>query len=98
MGFINSTPSGKYRANWRDPSGKQRAKTFRTKREAKTFLARIETEKAQGSYVSPMLDESFSRTTRNAGWGHGTRSSRHRRATSRSCETMFFHNGANGRC
>lgn len=53
MGFVNPTPSGKWRANWRDPEGKQRAKVFRTKREATTFLAQIETQKAQGSYVSP---------------------------------------------
>ncbi|MGW1677822.1 tyrosine-type recombinase/integrase [Saccharopolyspora sp. NPDC002376] len=53
MGFVNSTPGGKWRANWRDPEGKQRAKTFRTKREANTFLAQMETQKAQGSYVSP---------------------------------------------
>jgi integrase len=53
MGFVNSTPSGKWRANWRDPEGRQRAKTFRTKREASTYLAQIETQKAQGSYVSP---------------------------------------------
>lgn len=53
MGFVNSTPAGKWRANWRDPAGKQKAKTFRTKREAKAFLAQIETDKTRGSYVSP---------------------------------------------
>ncbi|RKT84038.1 Site-specific recombinase XerD [Saccharopolyspora antimicrobica] len=53
MGFVNSTPGGKWRANWRDPEGKQRAKTFRTKREAATFLAQVETQKAQGAYISP---------------------------------------------
>ncbi|MHA6805017.1 tyrosine-type recombinase/integrase [Salinifilum ghardaiensis] len=53
MAFITTTPSGKWRANWRDPAGNQRAKTFRTKREAKTFVAQIETDMAHGSYVSP---------------------------------------------
>lgn len=53
MGFISGTPNGKWRANWRDPQGKQKAKTFRTKTEAKRFLAEVETQKAQGSYVSP---------------------------------------------
>ncbi|ASO21549.1 integrase [Actinoalloteichus hoggarensis] len=53
MGHVVMTPSGKYRANWREPSGTQRAKTFRTKREATAFLARIETQKADGGYVSP---------------------------------------------
>ncbi|NKQ53310.1 site-specific integrase [Amycolatopsis sp. K13G38] len=53
MGFINKTPAGSWRANWRDPAGKQKAKTFPTKREAQRFLAEIETAKASGSYVSP---------------------------------------------
>jgi hypothetical protein len=45
MGFVSKTLGGKFRANWRDPSGKQCAKTFATKREANTFLAQIETAK-----------------------------------------------------
>lgn len=53
MGFVTGTPAGNWRANWRDPSGKQKAKTFRTKREAKTYLAQVETDKTQGAYVSP---------------------------------------------
>lgn len=53
MGFINGTSAGNWRAFYRDPSGKQKSKTFRTKREAKSFLAEIETQKAHGSYISP---------------------------------------------
>lgn len=53
MGFINGTPNGKWRANWRDPQGKQKAKTFRTKTEAKRFLVEIEAQKTKGAYVSP---------------------------------------------
>lgn len=53
MGFINATSNGGWRAFWRDPAGKQRSKTFRTKKEAKSFLAKLETDKSQGSYVSP---------------------------------------------
>lgn len=53
MGHIVKTPAGKWRANWREPSGRQRAKTFATQREAKTFLAEIQTASSQGTYVSP---------------------------------------------
>lgn len=53
MGFIDKTPEGRYRAYFRDPSGKQRSKTFRLKKDATTFLAEIETAKTRGAYVSP---------------------------------------------
>jgi len=53
MGFIDKTPEGRYRAYFRDPSGKQRSKTFRTKKDANAFLAEVETAKARGSYVPP---------------------------------------------
>lgn len=32
VGRIIKTPAGTYRANWRDPAGKQKAKTFRTRK------------------------------------------------------------------
>jgi integrase len=53
MGFVDKTPEGRYRAYFRDPAGKQRSKTFRTKRDASAFLAEIETAKTRGAYVSP---------------------------------------------
>ena len=53
MGHIVKTPAGTYRANWRDPAGRQKAKTFRTKREASAFLAETETTLARGGYVDP---------------------------------------------
>lgn len=53
MGFNDKTPEGRYRAYFRDPSGKQRSKTFRLKKDATTFLAEIETSKTRGAYVSP---------------------------------------------
>ena len=54
MGFIDKTPEGRYRAYFRDPSGKQRSKTFRTKKDANAFLAEVATSKARGSYVAPV--------------------------------------------
>ncbi|MGH3503668.1 MAG: tyrosine-type recombinase/integrase [Nocardioidaceae bacterium] len=53
MGHIVRTRAGTWRANWRDPTGRQRAKTFSTKRDASRFLAEIETTKVRGQYVDP---------------------------------------------
>lgn len=53
MGHVIPTPAGNWRANWREPSGKQRAKTFKTKREATAYLAQVEASIGQGAYVSP---------------------------------------------
>jgi hypothetical protein len=53
MGFVDKTPEGRYRAYFRDPSGKQRSKTFRIKKDATAFLAEMETSKTRGAYVSP---------------------------------------------
>jgi hypothetical protein len=53
MGFVDKTPEGRYRAYFRDPSGKQRSKTFRIKKDATAFLAEMQTTKTRGAYVSP---------------------------------------------
>lgn len=53
MGFINKTPAGTYRANWRDPAGRQKAKTFATKKEASAFLAETESALNRGTYLDP---------------------------------------------
>jgi integrase len=53
MGHIVPTQAGGYRANWRDAAGRQRAKTFPTKREAKAYLAEVETASTRGLYVDP---------------------------------------------
>jgi integrase len=53
MSHISHTPAGAYRANWRDPSGRQRAKTFPTKKAARQFLAEIESSVTRGLYVDP---------------------------------------------
>jgi integrase len=53
MSFVSRTPEGNYRANWREPSGQQKAKTFHTKTEAKRFLAEIDTGLSRGLYVDP---------------------------------------------
>ncbi|MGH3517053.1 MAG: tyrosine-type recombinase/integrase [Haloechinothrix sp.] len=53
MGFIKQTDTGRWKAFWREPSGVQRSRTFRVKREASAFLAQVETSKTTGAYVSP---------------------------------------------
>ena len=53
MGFIRKTPAGRYRACWRDPAGRQKSKTFRTKKEASAFLAEIEAALNRGTYIAP---------------------------------------------
>ena len=53
MGHVIPTPAGTYRANWRDATGKQRAKTFPTRKQAKAFLAETESTLTRGTYVDP---------------------------------------------
>lgn len=53
MSFVSRSPEGNYRANWREPTGRQRAKTFKTKREARRFLAELDTSLTRGLYVDP---------------------------------------------
>ena len=40
-------------ACWRDPSGRQRSKSFKTKREANAFLSEVESSLNRGTYVDP---------------------------------------------
>jgi integrase len=53
MGHVVETDAGTFRANWRDAAGRQRAKTFNTKKEANAFLAETEAALTGGSYVDP---------------------------------------------
>jgi integrase len=50
---ISKTRAGHYRANWREPSGRLRAKTFKTKKEAARFLAELDSALGKGTYVDP---------------------------------------------
>ena len=53
MGHIVKTPAGTFRANWRDATGRQKAKTFDTRKEAAAYLAETEASLARGTYVDP---------------------------------------------
>jgi integrase len=45
--------SVRFRARWRDPSGREKAKTFDSRRQALDFLVKVDAAKAVGSYVDP---------------------------------------------
>ena len=53
MGHLRRAPSGNWRAAYRTPEGKERTKTFKTKREARAFLAQVEGDKSRGLYMDP---------------------------------------------
>lgn len=55
MGHIVKTPAGTFRANWRDPAGRQKAKTFPTRKEAAAYLADISSSVNRGTYVDPKV-------------------------------------------
>jgi len=52
---IRKKPSGRYEARYRDPGGRLRGKTFRTKREAQEFLDRTGTSIGDGAWRDPAL-------------------------------------------
>jgi hypothetical protein len=53
VGHLRRAPSGNWRAAYRTPEGKERTRTFKTKREARAFLAQVEGDKTRGLYVDP---------------------------------------------
>jgi integrase len=53
MAWVVKTPDGTWRANWRDPAGRQRGKNFKRKRDAERFVAELETAKNRGLYIDP---------------------------------------------
>jgi hypothetical protein len=52
MGFIEKR-SGKYRARYRDASGRQRSKTFTLKADAERFIREEEVALERGSWIDP---------------------------------------------
>ena len=62
MGHVSPTPNRTFRANWRDPSGKQKAKTFKTRKAAVAYLAEIEQSLNRGTYIDPKAGKLLYRT------------------------------------
>jgi integrase len=50
---IQKRPDGRWRARYRDPSGRERAKHFTRKVDAERFLTTVEASKLRGAYVDP---------------------------------------------
>lgn len=57
MGSIDKTRGGRWRARYRDPSGRQRAKTFDKKADAQRFLAKSESNVSDGTWRDPELEK-----------------------------------------
>jgi integrase len=53
MGNIQKRPSGKWRARYRDPAGKERARHFARKVDAQRWLTSMEAAKARGEWIDP---------------------------------------------
>jgi integrase len=53
MASIQKRPDGRYRARYRDPLGRERAKHFDRKTDAERWLTSVEHSKMSGAYVDP---------------------------------------------
>jgi hypothetical protein len=53
MGNVAKRPGGKWRARYRDPTGREHARHFRRKIDAERWLANVETAKARGEWIDP---------------------------------------------
>jgi integrase len=50
---IEQKANGSYLARWREIDGRQRARTYKTKRDARAFLATVTVQTMKGQYVAP---------------------------------------------
>ena len=55
MGNIQKQPNGRWRARYRDPSGRERARHFVRKIDAERWLIAIESTKHRGEWVDPAM-------------------------------------------
>jgi integrase len=53
--MLRQTPSGRWQARYRDPSGHLRGKTFARKTDAQMFLASVKTDLRRGEWADPKL-------------------------------------------
>ena len=54
MSHVRKAPSGRWEARYRAPDGRERCKTFPTKREASRFLERVGTDVQRGEWRDPV--------------------------------------------
>jgi integrase len=55
MGNIQKRPSGQWRARYRDPAGRERARHFPRRVDAERWLASVESAKHRGEWIDPSL-------------------------------------------
>jgi len=55
MGNIQRRPNGQWRARYRDPAGRERARHFRRRLDAERWLASVENAKHRGEWIDPAL-------------------------------------------
>lgn len=55
MGNIQKRPNGQWRARYRDPAGRERARHFGRRLDAERWLASVETAKHRGEWIDPAL-------------------------------------------
>jgi len=53
VGHVRRTSSGRWQARYRDPSGREHARTFDRKHDGERFLAQIEADKLRGQWIDP---------------------------------------------
>ena len=97
MGYIEDLRGKKqgqgrprWRARYRDPSGRERSKSFARKVDAEQFLVSIEDAKLRGAYVDPQLGRVLFGEWPSAGFGPRPISSRRRGGPTASCSTTRF--------
>jgi len=59
MAHVEKRGPNRWRARYRDPAGRERSKTFPTKREADRFLRRFEQGRNRADYVDPRAGEAL---------------------------------------
>src|SRR5438105_1173108 len=92
MGWIRKTPTGYWKACWRDPAERTpsgalaiRSKQFRRREDARSHLATVESSKARGTYINPRLG----RTTLAEFWPKFLESSPHLRPSTVNLYSML---------
>jgi integrase len=59
MAHVERRADRKYRARYRGPDGRERSRTFDTKRDAERWLANVETKKANREWIDPALGKTL---------------------------------------
>ncbi|HEY9292053.1 MAG TPA: hypothetical protein VIP98_12300, partial [Microlunatus sp.] len=55
MGNVQRRPNGRWRARYRDPGGRERARHFPRRLDAERWLASVENAKHRGEWIDPAL-------------------------------------------